>query len=924
MCSSFSSSLLPSDDDTETVYTLLRTNGALSDSDTDRLRSFVDGCGTELEKYQVEIEQTTEAKSLARLQAERQTLVIHLAACRSLLTCYIRRLPTEVLLQVLQLAVWRISTISIDGAKPTQSRGLTDLSNQRWLTLSTVCSVWRTIVLSTPSLWSNIPLAGISLANDSIAESLVRRALERSKEVPLDVSIDMGLQYHGHGVHPRKSVTLLAEHSHRWRRLTFYVHPDELGDLSAVHRCLPQLEELRLVYKGGAGNRWRFAACVLFEDAPALRKLMFGCSDMPPALPWEQLEDVHFDLQEGYRIEPLLEVLPRCGVDSSSGCNVTISDVYSSKDAGYTSQKQVSASHITSLHITLMDSYISTRIHDPLADLLAHLDLPALQRLDVGAEYETWFMLPAEALIAFLGRSAVLTSLTLTDGVTSSAQLIAILKQTPLLEELALAEVDTSSDRPVSLRRDYEVDGMDWESDDEEDLQDVEDARLRFLELNEDSSELMNDTFLWALNNEVPYLRNLALLRTFLLFDLRLFARVVRERARLYRRNSAHDGDFQLPMVSSFAGCLEANPDISGLGVRISFYLQTLALVLLAGRSLEEALSSVWTLLGTSFGLAISALVTASQGQLPLYQAIIVTDLIWLANFAIFMALAAYNRHPRGSHVVQYCAIVQTYVSLGCVLFLWDRAGRLDGNGSGAGANNSTAVSEGNTVFVVLFVDTKAEGAGRTVALVMTSLLLAAYSGVAALFLWKRLPSTIPFLRRKTTNSSVSPPPTNPALAPPQPTLAPPPSSARSASSATSGVPSSRHRSRRHHRDHRHSSHSAAAAPPSLPLDPHLSVLTLLFLLPYIITVACTEMQLVRNDFCSGGNSNGTSNNAWGFGQILALTVTIVPVVITGQAFREYGLKQRPRTRDRAGSHSHGTRRQVDGRADGQDASAVV
>lgn len=65
-------------------------------------------------------------------------------------------------------------------------------------------------------------------------------------------------------------------------------------------------------------------------------------------------------------------------------------------------------------------------------------------------------------------------------------------------------------------------------------------------------------------------------------------------------------------------------------------------LVLLAGRSLEEALNSVWTLLGTSFGLTISALVTAVRNELPLYQAIIVTDLVWLANWAIFMALATY------------------------------------------------------------------------------------------------------------------------------------------------------------------------------------------------------------------------------------------------------------------------------------------
>ncbi|KAJ6523402.1 hypothetical protein DFH09DRAFT_1286648 [Mycena vulgaris] len=286
--------------------------------------------------------------------------------------------------------------------------------------------------------------------------------------------------------------------------------------------------------------------------------------------------------------------------------------------------------------------------------------------------------------------------------------------------------------------------------------------------------------------------------------------------------------------------CLEANPDISGLGVRISFYVQTIALVLLAGRSLEEALNSVTTLLGTSFGLTISALVTLGQNQLPLYQAIIVTDLIWLANFAIFMALATYNRHPRGSHVVQYAGILQTCVSVSCMLYLWARAPALEFNGHA-----------GQTMFVVFFVSRSATGVGRMIALVVTSSLFLGYSFVAGRFIQRRFTlhhHHIEYIPVQTQGASALPSDINVNNAAPV--------------------------------GHRQ--------PPSLPLDPHLIILSCVFSVPYIITLICTEMQIDRNRLCSG-------NSSWGFGQILAMTVTIVPVVTTVQAFRKYGWRQRPR-----------------------------
>ncbi|KAJ7679021.1 hypothetical protein DFH06DRAFT_503576 [Mycena polygramma] len=294
--------------------------------------------------------------------------------------------------------------------------------------------------------------------------------------------------------------------------------------------------------------------------------------------------------------------------------------------------------------------------------------------------------------------------------------------------------------------------------------------------------------------------------------------------------------------MSNMNQCLEANPDISGLGVRISFYVQTIAL----GRSLEEALNSVWTLLGTSFGLTVSALVTAGRAELPLYQAIIVTDLVWLANWAIFTALATYNRHPRGSHAVQYAALAQTYLSMGSILILWARAPALEAAHGHAG----------QTVFVVVFAPTKAVGAGRVVALVVTGILLLGYSVVAAVFLWRHL--LHPRRQRESVDGGKDFELTSRSSTPPPPAVP-----------AAPGAPPTR-------------------LPPSLALDPHLIILALFIGLPYVVTVVSTELQIHRNRLCS-------DNASWGFGQILALTVTIVPLAVTVQAFRKYGWRQRAR-----------------------------
>jgi hypothetical protein len=70
-----------------------------------------------------------------------------------------------------------------------------------------------------------------------------------------------------------------------------------------------------------------------------------------------------------------------------------------------------------------------------------------------------------------------------------------------------------------------------------------------------------------------------------------------------------------------------ANPDISGIGVRLSFYIQTFVGILLVDR--DSNASDVWTFIATSFGLTISAIVQDAQKQLSLFQALQVSNLVW-------------------------------------------------------------------------------------------------------------------------------------------------------------------------------------------------------------------------------------------------------------------------------------------------------
>ncbi|KAF8588164.1 hypothetical protein K439DRAFT_686237 [Ramaria rubella] len=166
---------------------------------------------------------------------------------------------------------------------------------------------------------------------------------------------------------------------------------------------------------------------------------------------------------------------------------------------------------------------------------------------------------------------------------------------------------------------------------------------------------------------------------------------------------------------------LQYNGDIAGLGVRLSFYFQNFILVLLVDRSYEDAESSLWTFIATSFGLTIAALVQVASNSLTLLEGILVSQLSWLANLGTVLALASYSRSKGEDNLVKIAAVLQGYISMILTIVMWVWSGSLP---PGYSCNLSVK-------FVFFFaVHVPALGTGRIVGLVFSSLTMLVYTAV--------------------------------------------------------------------------------------------------------------------------------------------------------------------------------------------------
>ncbi|KAJ7051978.1 hypothetical protein C8F01DRAFT_1376350 [Mycena amicta] len=283
----FDPSLLPpSATQLETLYSLLRVNSTPPPSTEAHFRHVVESGPASLAQYDEQIEALRE--KMDRLSAERKLLATYIDASGSILTSYIRRLPTELLADIIEMCAHQSPEKYELCDDDTEESELHRLAKSHLLILSKVCARWHAIIMNTPRFWSTIAIDAeywtTSVAGRNL--DLLQVVLLRSGAYPLDLEIAAATSFSGE-IGPRV-LTLLAEHSSRWRRAFLNVDTVAETALASVQGRLPLLETLEF-------QAWSSLNLRVFYDAPRLRKFIFsGDASSLPELTWNQLEFFRF------------------------------------------------------------------------------------------------------------------------------------------------------------------------------------------------------------------------------------------------------------------------------------------------------------------------------------------------------------------------------------------------------------------------------------------------------------------------------------------------------------------------------------------------------------------------------------------------------------------------------------------------------
>ncbi|KAJ7619177.1 hypothetical protein DFH06DRAFT_77838 [Mycena polygramma] len=331
------------------------------------------------------------------------------------------------------------------------------------------------------------------------------------------------------------------------------------------------------------------------------------------------------------------------------------------------------------------------------------------------------------------------------------------------------------------------------------------------------------------------------------------------------------------------------NPDIAGIGVR--FYLQTFLLVILVDRSWQDAPTALWTFIATSFGLTIATIVQhqSGTGQLTLFQGLQVSNLVWLANFGTFVALASYSRQKAASdkelnaargeadYNVKFGAMLQTLLSMTLTIYMWSNAAIF-----GSAPQCSHLVT-----YMVFAIKVPAIGTGKIIGLTASSILTAAYVLITLHELRSyRRSRTEPDEHAAVSASTYAKSPKGISSSASASTDSPLPlisvyhkasrapmssfSTTETASQATHATHKRRPRRRRW----------------SYEVDPMLIGIMICQILVFTYFIVSSELLLSYNDGAY------TSAQQMGFGQILALIVVLPSALSVIGALKRHGLKR--------------------------------
>ncbi|KAJ7677920.1 hypothetical protein DFH06DRAFT_1291302 [Mycena polygramma] len=375
-------------------------------------------------------------EALDKLLAEREAFKLYTAQCSSLFAP-IRSLPPEILLKIFAYCSrpWDFRPPGEVASREHMER----LAKAPLPELSKVCSVWRAIIMQTPSLWAAIEIN----LNEWLLPSVERRArhllavaVERTAAYPLQVKVTATSDpYFGD-----PGMVLLGQCSQRWQTAYLLVNSAAFRAISFTKEAFPLLETLDI--------HGQFLSRVnIFEVAPRLRHVTlraYGATE-PPSLPWEQLTTFNYESNGSPGLRSFMGLIHRCTSLTAVRLLVNVSrlDPPLALPPVHTD--------LTCLAITLQNIGDSDWTHaaEEFSEIIGSFTLPSIRKLAIRMNFPrvpTW---PQGDFMSFAARSAfrdTVTSLALHNILIADVELLVCLGELAQLESLEIADVPRTDD----------------------------------------------------------------------------------------------------------------------------------------------------------------------------------------------------------------------------------------------------------------------------------------------------------------------------------------------------------------------------------------------------------------------------------------------------------------------------------------------
>ncbi|KAJ7432695.1 hypothetical protein FB451DRAFT_1572945 [Mycena latifolia] len=300
------------------------------------------------------------------------------------------------------------------------------------------------------------------------------------------------------------------------------------------------------------------------------------------------------------------------------------------------------------------------------------------------------------------------------------------------------------------------------------------------------------------------------------------------------------------------------NTDISGIGVRVSYYLQTLFLGCLSARSgsLNEITGALYTLMATNAAMAVTGLILGLklEPEISLQDAVIIIYLLSMSWITVIFSLASCNRLSGDTTILQLVSVLQSYVIMA---FAFVVVGQPTSFGQSPNCNQNAVA--------VIFPPFPASKSGRIVGGTIVGLVVIGYTAMTVIDYTAQV-------RKKIGNRKLQP-------------LGPLPESKTPASPESNGFTMPAGLSDQTTRPFQR--RSTIHAPRSRALI-NYRLLFMLFciVISWAFFVLNTELAIHWNQ-----PTQADAGPSWQFGQILPMFLAFLPFINMINAFNEFGFK---------------------------------